>query len=199
MSTPETNFQQPPQQAVPPAPALPPAAPAASPPPAVRTRRSPGLALILSCFPGLGHLYLGLYQRAFGIFAAFAITIWLSEHAGSLGILIAAVVLFGFVDAYRQAQALNLGLTPESEVAVGAKPRAARRGNLGFGVFLLIIGAILLYNQFYPIDFTFLQDWWPLLLVIAGVYLVVAHLLDRSKQRKREMQGGLPPLDRPNP
>ena len=199
MSTPETNIQQPPQQTVPPTPALPPAVPAALPAPTLRPRRSPGLALILSCFPGLGHLYLGLYQRALGIFAVFAITIWLSEHAGSLGILIAAVVLFGFVDAYRQAQALNLGLTPESEIAVGAKSKAARRGNLGFGVFLLIIGAILLYNQFYPIDFTFLQDWWPLLLVIAGVYLVAAHFVDRSKQRQREMQGGLPPLDRPNP
>src|SRR5271157_2382089 len=198
MSTPETNTQQPPPQAVPATPAIPPVAAAPQTAPAVRLRRSPGLALVLSCFPGLGHLYLGLYQRAVGIFLAFALTIWLSERPGSLGILIPAVVLFGFVDAYRQAQALNLGLAPESAPLVGERAKAPRRGNLGFGIFLLLIGAILLYNQFYPIDFTFLQDWWPLILVIAGVYLVGAHLLDRSRQRKRELQAEISRLDPTN-
>jgi hypothetical protein len=43
--------------------------------PAAPTRRSPGLALVLSFFPGLGHLYLGLYQRAAAFFLAFAFSI----------------------------------------------------------------------------------------------------------------------------
>jgi hypothetical protein len=191
MSTPETNTQQPQTPVVPP-PLPPPAPPAVMQGP---MRRSPGLALVLSCFPGLGHLYLGLYQRAFAIFATFALTIWLSEHVGSFGVLTAAVVLFAFVDAYRQAQALNLGLTPEPVVSTGARAKTPRRGSLGFGIFILAVGAVLLYNQFYPIDFSFLQDWWPLLLVIAGLYLVGVHLLDRARQRKNELQAGIPPLD----
>ncbi len=155
-----------------PAPPPMPVAPAPAP-----IRRSPGLAVVLSCFPGLGHLYLGLYQRAAAVFFSFVLAIWLSEHS-FLGILVAGVVLFGFVDAYRQAQALNLGLV---EAPVAAPSGTAKGSRLGFGLFLLLAGAVLLYNQFYPIDFTFLEDWWPLLLVLAGVYMVFAHF--REKRR----------------
>ncbi|HVN76195.1 MAG TPA: DUF5668 domain-containing protein [Thermoanaerobaculaceae bacterium] len=198
MNTLETNQQPPAAQplAAPPlqqpAP-VPPAAPA--PAPAVTVRRSPGLAVVLSCFPGLGHLYLGLYNRAFAIFGSFALCIWISEHAGNVGILIPFVVLFGFVDAYRQAQAINLGLAPEPIIGSQAKQPAARRGRLGFGVFLLLIGALLLYNQFYPIDFSFLQDWWPLILVAAGVYMVAVHFVEKQRQAKRETEFALPPVD----
>ncbi|MDD5564749.1 MAG: DUF5668 domain-containing protein [Thermoanaerobaculaceae bacterium] len=165
------------------APPLPPAAPPAIP---ATIRRSPGLAVVLSCFPGLGHLYLGLYQRAFAIFISFVFAIWLSEHS-TLGILVAGVVLFAFVDAYRQAQALNLGIVAEPAYpAAGATP--ARGSRLGFGVFLLVAGVFLLYNQFYPVDFSFLEDWWPGLLVLAGVYMVFAHF--REKRRQAEQAAG---------
>lgn len=191
MNTQETN--QPnatPAQAIPP---VPPAAPA--PVPGVPVRRSPGLAVVFSCFPGLGHLYLGLYNRAFMIFASFAICIWLSERSGHLGILIPFVVFFGFIDAYRQAQALNLGLTPEPIMGEVQKRPAARGGRLGFGIFLLLVGLVLLYNQFNPIDFTFLEDWWPLLLVLAGIYMLAAHFIEKQRQAKRASDLELPPTD----
>ena len=174
-------------------PPLPPAAPPAAP---VTIRRSPGLAVVLSCFPGLDHLYLGLYQRAFAVFISFVAAIWLSEHS-TLGILVAGVVLFGFVDAYRQAQALNLGLVaePTSAAAPGVAP--ARGSRLGFGVFLLLAGVFLLYNQFYPVDFTFLEDWWPGLLVLAGVYMVFAHVRDKRRQAERAAAAGATSSDSP--
>jgi len=159
--------------------------------PAAPFRRSPGLALVLSFFPGLGHLYLGLYQRAFAIFLCFAVAIWLSEHS-HLGILVAFVWFFAVIDAYRQAQLINLGLTPES-VMGAAKAKTPWGGALGFGIFLLVIGVVLLYNQFYPIDFTFLEDWWPLLLVLAGLYLMAAHFREKQRQAKRAAETDLPP------
>jgi hypothetical protein len=178
MNTQET-YQQQPEPSAAPAP-MPPAAPA---PPASPTRRAPGLALVLSFFPGLGHLYLGLYQRAFGVFLAFALSIWLAEHA-DLGIVIPFVWFFAVIDAYRQAQLLNMGLASEPLMPAATKARATRRGSLGFGVFLLIVGLVLLYNQFYPIDFSFLQDWWPLLLVAAGVWMLVAHFREKQRQAR---------------
>ena len=46
--------------------------------PIVIEKKSPGLAGILSgIFPGLGHLYLGLYQRSFKVAAAFVGCIWI--------------------------------------------------------------------------------------------------------------------------
>jgi len=168
MNTQETYQQQTP--ATQPAP-MPPVAP---------TRRAPGLALVLSFFPGLGHLYLGLYQRAAAFFLAFAFSIWLADHS-DLGIVIAFVWFFAVIDAYRQAQLLNMGLAAEPLISGEQRVKAARRGNLGFGVFLLIVGLILLYNQFYPIDFSFLEDWWPLLLVVAGIWMLVAHFREKAR------------------
>jgi hypothetical protein len=195
MNTQETNQQEQAVQAQA-APPLPQAAPVAHavPAPVVPVRRSPGLAVVLSCFPGLGHLYLGLYQRALAIFLSFVFAIWLSEHS-SLGILVAGVVLFGFVDAYRQAQALNLGMVPEPLSGIDSRPATRKGGRLGFGIFLLVFGLFLLYNQFYPVDFSFLQDWWPLLLVAAGVYMLAAHFIEKQRQARRESDIGLPPMN----
>ena len=189
MSTPDINQQQQtPTAAVPPtAPAAPPPMPGSAP-----TRRSPGLALVLSFFPGLGHLYLGLYQRAFVVFLSFALSIWLAEHA-DLGIMVAFVWFFGVIDSYRQAQMLNMGLTPEPLLAPAEKRRPTRRGTLGFGLFLLIVGVVLLYNQFYPIDFSFLQDWWPLLLVLGGLYMVAAHFREKQRQARLASEASEPP------
>jgi hypothetical protein len=172
-----------------------PVTPETTPPaaPTSRLRRSPGLALVLSFFPGLGHLYLGLYQRAFAIFLAFAVAIWLAEHA-HIGILVAFVWFFAVIDGYRQAQCLNLGICEEPKAAFGTTTKTAWRGSLALGIAVLLIGLVLLYNQFYPIDFSFLENWWPLIIVLAGVYLVAAHLIERQKQRARELSPGeIPP------
>jgi hypothetical protein len=187
------NTQQPSQQQPPTGTSMPMEPQAAAPTsPVTPPRRSPGLALVLSFFPGLGHLYLGLYQRAVAVFLAFAFSIWLAGHS-DLGIVIAFVWFFAVIDAYRQAQLLNMGLAVEPLVPAETKVRPIRRGTLGFGVFLLIVGLILLYNQFYPIDFSFLQDWWPLLLVLAGAYFVVAHIREKQRQARLAGDESVPP------
>jgi hypothetical protein len=146
-------------------------------------RRSPGVAVILGCFPGLGHLYLGLYQRGLGFFIAFATSIWLADHS-DLGILIPFIWFFSQIDAYRQAVLIN------TCVDTGAMPEPMKlpkqRSSLGFGAFLLVLGLLLLYNQFYPLDLTFLVDWWPLALVLAGAYLLLKHFLEQKKLRDAE-------------
>ncbi len=162
------------------APATP--APAAGAPAAAR--RSPGLALALSFFPGLGHLYLGLYQRGIVVFLAFASAIWLGRHA-DVGILGAFVWFFAVIDAYRQAQLLNQGTLAEPDV-VRPVSRLGGRSTLGFGIFLAAIGLLLLYNQFYPIDFSFLETWWPMVLVLAGVYLVARHFLEVRRRQAQD-------------
>ena len=186
---PSTEPQAPPQVPYQ-VPQVPPVAPMAVAPSG--PRRSPGLALVLSFFPGLGHLYLGLYQRGVAVFLAFAASIWLTERA-DLGILVPFVWFFAVIDAYRQAHMMNVaqatGVAPVEAVAV---PTGRRGGNLGFGVFLTALGLILLYNQFYPIDFTFLVDWWPLLLVGFGVYIIGKFAYEQKKERERDRGGDEP-------
>jgi hypothetical protein len=168
----------------------PPAPPAAAPPmssqPHAVPRRSAGLALVLSFFPGLGHLYLGLYQRGIAVFLSFAAAIWLSTHSGELGILIAFVWFFGVIDAYRQAQFMNAGMLPQGGLASPESTPRRAGGSLGFGVFLTALGLLLLYNQFYPIDFSFLIDWWPLILVAFGVYFIVKYAAEQKRRKDEE-------------
>ena len=176
MSANEPQMQ--PQAPPPPQVLPPPSVPAYAAP-----RRSPGVAAILAGFPGLGHLYLGLYQRGMAFFIAFAASIWLAEHS-DLGILIPFIWFFNVIDAYRQAVSINqccdTGIMPEPVKL------PTSRGSLGFGAFLLVLGLLLLYNQFYPLDLTFLVDWWPLALVLAGAYLLVKHFIEQKKQRDAE-------------
>jgi hypothetical protein len=181
MSTQNPEPMEPTPQPPPPAyPQLP-----APPPVAAATRRSPGLTMVLSCLPGLGHVYLGLYQRGIMFFAAFAMAIWLADHSDA-GILIPFVWFFGVIDAYRQAQLINAGMMPDLSLGGPAVTVKRGRGGLGFGVFLTVLGLLLLYNQFYPLDLTFLVDWWPLLLVFAGVYLLAKHAVELKRQREAE-------------
>ncbi|MGE5236469.1 MAG: LiaI-LiaF-like domain-containing protein [Acidobacteriota bacterium] len=175
-----------------PAPAPPPPTPAPSPAAEPATtlparRYSPGLAGFLSAFPGLGHLYLGLYQRGAAIFLCFAAAIWLGDHA-DVGILAAFVWFFAVFDAYRQAQNINSGCCPEPLVGVAQPRPGSRRSYLGFGVFLTVLGILILYNQFYPIDLSFLQTWWPLILVIAGVWLLVKHFIEQKRRENNVEQ-----------
>src|SRR4029450_8010304 len=125
----------------PPTPPMP-SAPAAPPPPGVppvvvqpviMERKSPGLAGFPSVFPGLGHLYLGLYQRAFVLGGAFILLCSITSHGRGgefFGPLIAFLWFFGIIDAVRQAKAINRGQLAEGGWAGGQvmTQAAARRG-----------------------------------------------------------------------
>jgi hypothetical protein len=175
-----SDYQTPtPQPAAPPAAALPPVPPA----PAMPYRRSPGLATVLSIVPGVGHLYLGLYERAAAIVLVFALGIWLADTVDIGPFVIMFVWFFGLFDAYRQAQAINLGV--QVEPLLRRRRTKPMHASLGFGIFLLVVGALILWNQFYPIDFSFLELWWPLILVLGGVYLIGRYLLE---QRRRQQE-----------
>jgi hypothetical protein len=181
-----SDYQTPNQQpAAPPAPALPPV-----PPPAMPYRRSPGLATVLSIIPGVGHLYLGLYERAAAIVLVFALGIWLADTVDIGPFVIMFVWFFGLFDAYRQAQAINLGV--EVEPLLRKRRVKPMHASLGFGVFLVIVGVLVLWNQFYPIDFSFLEVWWPLILVLGGVYLIGRYLLEQRRRQQESAPESLP-------
>lgn len=171
----ETNNTTP-EAMAPPTPPTPPISPPAPPVVQGGPRKSAGLALVLSFFPGLGHIYLGMYQRGITVFLVFFLAVFLSNHSSGLGMVIPFIWFFALIDAYRQAQIINTG---EVELP---KPRKVGRGSLGFGVFLAVVGVVLLINNFYPIDLSWLANWWPAILIIVGIYLVIAAYNERQKQ-----------------
>ena len=153
--------------APPPAFAALPAAPA--PPPMIK---SPAVAGLLSVIPGLGHVYLGLYQRAIAFFAVWVIIMSIAPHGpGPAGVLIPFWWFFVLIDAVRQAKAINTTGAPESNLLVGEKPMNVS-GSLVFGIFLILVGVFFLIERYWRIDLSFLYDFWPVFLIAFGAWQV---------------------------
>ncbi len=146
------------------------------------THKSPGLAVFFSLLPGLGHIYLGLYSRGIGFFAAFFSALWLAEHADLSGAIIAFVFFFAMFDAHRMA--VLLGNTPflEASGAAAISAGGMKKGNFTLGIVLLAAGTLLLYSNFYPLDLSFLADWWPLSLILFGLWLLVQDLKNKGNK-----------------
>jgi hypothetical protein len=191
-----------PQSAAPqpsPAPAAaPPPPPAAAPYPVrIVEHKSPALAGFLSMFPGLGHLYLGLYPRAFAVGGAFILGIMMTSHGGPgefFGPLIAFVWFFAIIDAVRQAKAINRGELAEAGFAGEHQLRkaAAGTGGLTWGVILVGLGALLLIDRYWDIDWSFMSEWGgPAAFILLGLVLIVSHV--RKRRAENEAQVGMPP------
>jgi hypothetical protein len=146
--------------------------------------KSPVAATILAAVPfGLGHLYLGQYARAVALFAAF----WVPMLFLELPLVSIFFFFFTIFDAYRQCQLINLAAEQGAE-----QPASAFHGGIVAGVFLVVLGAVLLLENW--IDFwairDFLRDWWPALLIAVGLWFVVGALRERAEARQ-----GVDPYD----
>lgn len=176
----------------------PPVAPAAAvaPAPVFVEKKSPGLAGFLSFFPGLGHVYLGLYPRAFAIGGAFILGIAMANNTSGefFGPLVAFVWFFGVIDAVRQAKAINRGQLAESGFAGETQLAAAARGTgaLTWGVILVGLGSLWLIDRYIEIDWTFMEEWGgPAAFILLGLILIVSHV--RKRRQENERQVGMPP------
>jgi len=158
---------------------LPPPYGATVPPPRDEPRgKSPALAVLLSIAPGLGHLYVGAYQRAVMIVTAFFLAIYLLPLPISVFIP-AFIWFFGLFDAYRLAQLDELSHRPPEE-----RSAAHAKGTLAFGVFLAVVGLVILADNLFGIDLDWLRDWWPAILVLAGAYFIVEAVRERVAERR---------------
>ena len=187
----------PPPPPMAPAPQPPPVMPAAMMQPVIVERKSPGLAGFLSCFPGLGHLYLGLYQRAFAFAGAFCILIFFNSH-GRIAVLsgpaTAFLWFFAIIDAVRQAKAINRGMVSESGFATEYQIRKASEGtgSLTWGVILVGLGSLWIIDRYVEIDWSFMEEWGgPAALILLGLVLVISHI--RRKRIEHASGVGMPP------
>ncbi|HXB55757.1 MAG TPA: DUF5668 domain-containing protein [Vicinamibacteria bacterium] len=150
-----------------------PATPLPSPVPYARPPKSPGLALFLSLFPGLGQIYNGQPAKAVAFFFA-----WVGSIYGTAAVnpfpfafLIPFVYLYNLVDAFRTATLINdrhAGGTTEVEETGRESP--------AWGASLVLGGLLLLANNLGWLDLISLQRFWPLLLIAAGVLFIYASI-----------------------
>jgi hypothetical protein len=141
-------------------------------------RKSPVLASLMSLVPGLGQVYIGYYLQGFiNILVVASIITLLSQGETGLtpflAIFMAFFWLYNIVDASRRAtfynQALD-GLAPSELLPEISLPDSS--GSLVWGVALMVVGALALSHTLFGISLAWLNRWWPLALVLVGVYLV---------------------------
>ncbi len=145
--------------------------------------KSPVAAALLSLVPfGLGHLYLGQYSRALAFFVGFWAPILLLD----LPLLGIFFFFFAIFDAFRQAQLINLAAGEGRKL-----PAGPFQGGLAAGVFLVVLGGVLLCRQW--IDFylvrEFLQTWYPAILVLIGAYFIYGAVKEHRQPEDDEIEG----------
>jgi hypothetical protein len=165
-------------------PQAPPSLPGASDPTAARRwpttadprRKSVALASILSLFPGLGQIYLGYYQLGF-IHVAIMVSLItiLTMGAGALtpliGISLAFFWLYNIVDAGRRAAAYNLALEARELGSLPSLELPMNRGSRVAGIILAVLGLLFLLHTRFDFDMYWVEEWWPVGLIILGAWL----------------------------
>ena len=142
------------------------------------------LASVLSLMPGLGQIYVGYYQQGFiNILVVGSLIAVLNEGIGGLeplcGLFLAFFWLYNIVDAYRKASLYNqalAGLGPTELPEDIQTP--SRQSTLLGGIVLILFGALALAHTKFGYSLAWVEDWWPLALVIIGVYLLYRSWID---------------------
>jgi hypothetical protein len=164
-----------------------PAAAAAPPPPPPDSspyRRadptSPGVAAFLGFIPGVGAIYNGQYAKGLVHAVIFGLIISIMHHAGGegepmLAFLLVAWEFYMIFEAYHTARKRLAG-EPVDEFSslVNVKPGA--RGFPTGAVTLIVLGVILLLNTLDILEFRYIARYWPVVLILAGVYMLWARL-----------------------
>jgi hypothetical protein len=142
-----------------------------------RGYKSPALAAWLSTFPGLGQIYVGYYNQGFthaAITAALitALSLGLGPLAPLFGISLAFFWLYNILDAHRRAKFYNRAVAGlDGEELPPDIHLPGPRGSVGGGITLMVIGIILLLNTKFDVSLEWLDEWWPLMLIIPGFVL----------------------------
>jgi hypothetical protein len=167
---------------------MPTAAPGAVPPPmpqpTVTGSPSPGLAGVLAgFFPfGIGPLYNRQYVKALVFMLTFAFLVWAASNGNGLeplfGIAIAFFYFYQIVDSVRSAKAIQMGQPAPDPLGVqkffGMDEERVNwsAAGLPIGAIVLIgLGVVFLLNNMGWVHFHGLGEWWPVVLIAAGVLL----------------------------
>ena len=147
---------------------------------AAAVRTSPGLAFALGFIPGVGAIYNGQYLKGlihaviFGLLVSLLSSNETNSAAPFLGILLAAFMFYMPFEACHTAKRRRAGIPVDewsSFAPVAAPGHVNRRGSIG-PLILIGIGVLFLLDTLNLVDFRLLGRFWPVLLIVAGAYML---------------------------
>jgi hypothetical protein len=165
-----------------------PASPYSTTPGAYESASHPALALILGFIPGVGAIYNGQYAKGLIHAVVFGLLVSLAAnmHTGSLeplvGILIAGWVFYMAFEAYHTARKRRYGVSVEEfSSLIDVRPA---HGRFPAGAILLIaLGFILLLDTTDIISMEQMERYWPVGLILFGLYMLYARLSPAAHHR----------------
>lgn len=166
-----------------PAAAIPPEEPSpwVSPPPATDAP-SPGLAFLLGLIPGVGAIYNGQYAKGLLHVVIFGLLMSIMKSgAGGMeplfGMLGAVWYLYMPFEAYHTAKKKQRG-EPVDEFSGLVMLKRRRSGSSLGAVILIATGVLFLLINFEVIRLYELIRYWPLLLIVAGAYMLYSRMAE---------------------
>jgi len=142
-------------------------------------RKSPVMATLLSLMPGLGQIYVGYYQQ--GFINIFIVAGTISILSSSImrgaepffGVFLAFFWIYQMIDANRRAQHYNKVMAGQGgeQVPEGFEMPTTKGSVMG-GAILILIGILFILDLNFDVSMQWVENWWPLILVLVGVNLV---------------------------
>jgi hypothetical protein len=150
--------------------------------PAAASQVSPGLAFVLGLIPGVGAIYNGQYGKGLihAVITGLLISIMDAGGGGDgLSVIIAFVLvawwLYMPLEAYHTAKKRQAGEIVD-EFSSLVNLRVAGAGFPTGAVLLIGIGTLLLLNTLDILRFRHLIRYWPVILIVTGVYMLYARV-----------------------
>ena len=136
--------------------------------------------------PGLGQIYVGYYQRGFinALTVSTLITLLsvdIDPVTPLVGVFLAFFWLYNIVDAGRRAMLYNEALAGRTGIELPSDFKTpALQGSIPGGLAVAAVGGVLLSHTRFGLPLDWLNEWWPVALILFGVYLVARSVMTRS-------------------
>jgi hypothetical protein len=93
--------------------------------------------------------------------------------------------LYNIIDAGRRATLYNEVLAGGTSIELPEDFKAPSIGGSIFGgLSLLVVGFILLLNTRFGVSLEWLEEWWPVAVMIFGAYLLAKALKERAAEQQ---------------
>jgi hypothetical protein len=161
-----------------------------TPPPVPHSDVSPGVAFVLGLIPGVGAIYNGQYSK--GLVHVFIVgmlfTIVGSNDIGGFeplfGVLIPAFFGYMAFEAYHTAKLRRLG-QPVDEFSSLVPGHGGSRFPAA-PILLIALGVVFLLNNLELVELRRLLRYWPVMLIVLGVYMLYLRMTGSASEVDRE-------------
>ena len=151
---------------------------------------SPGLAFILGLIPGVGAIYNSQYVKGFVHVVIFGLLIAILDTGlGSLsalfGILLGVWVLYMAFEAFHTAKKKQRGEAVDEFSSL--VPLRIQEGSKLGPILLIAGGGFFLLVTLDLIEFIHVVRFWPVLLIVLGVYMLFSRMREGSADSREEV------------